>query len=149
MHSVVMCCRRSNRRARSNRQTNRCCQTHYLPASRLITIENPRPQSQKGAAKSQPYSYPGRLCLAGYVWVWLEPTQLSFSNLLLTAELGDNTFGSVRPSVRLHYACGVEWSMYGLGLPSAKENLHDTWNAAQDLCLFVSNQETFAIKNWI
>ena len=45
------------------------------------------------------------------------------------------------------YACGVEWSIYGLGVPSAKENLHDTWNTAQDLCLFVSNQEMFAIKD--
>ncbi len=37
--------------------------------------------------------------------------------------------------------------MYGLGLPCAKENHHDTWNTVQDLCVFVSNQETFAIKS--
>ncbi len=67
---------------------------------------------------------------------------------------------SVRPSVRLfvcllvgallfeplHYACGAEWSIYGLGLPSAKENHHDTWNTAQDLWFFFSNNEMFAIK---
>ena len=47
----------------------------------------------------------------------------------------------------LHYMHGAEWSIYGLGLPSAKENHHDTWNTAQDLCLLVSNQETFAIKS--
>ncbi len=41
----------------------------------------------------------------------------------------------------------MEWSIYGLGLPSAKENHHDMWNTAQDLCLFVSNQEMFAIKS--
>ncbi len=43
-------------------------------------------------------------------------------------------FGSVRPSVHLsvcllcilHYMHGVEWSIYGLGLLSAKENNHDT-----------------------
>ena len=40
----------------------------------------------------------------------------------------------------------AEWLIYGLGLPSAKENHHDTWNTVQDLCLFVSNQEMFAIK---
>ena len=44
---------------------------------------------------------------------------------------------------------GAEWSKYGLGLPSAKENHHDTWNTAQDFCLFVSNQETFAIKSCV
>ncbi len=49
--------------------------------------------------------------------------------------------------VHLHYACGAEWSIYGLGLLSAKENCHDTWNTAKDLCLFVSNQETLAIKS--
>ncbi len=41
----------------------------------------------------------------------------------------------------------MPWSIYGLGLPSAKENDHDTWNIVQDLCVFVSNQETFAIKS--
>ncbi len=46
----------------------------------------------------------------------------------------------------LHYAHAAEWSIYGLGLPSAKENHHDTWNTVQDLYVFVSNQVTFAIK---
>ena len=41
----------------------------------------------------------------------------------------------------------AEWSIYGPGLPSANKNHHDTWNTAKDLCLFVSNQETFAIKS--
>ncbi len=69
----------------------------------------------------------------------------------------DNTFGSVRLSICLctlscfvgleYEFCGAEWSIYGLSLPSAKENHHDTWNTAQDLCLFVSNQETFVIKS--
>ncbi len=36
--------------------------------------------------------------------------------------------------------------MYGLSLPSAKENLCDTWNTVQDLCVFVSNQEVLVIK---
>ncbi len=73
---------------------------------------------------------------------------------------GDNMFGSVRPSVCicspawtvwpltciLHYAHAAEWSIYGLGLQSAKENHHDTWHTVQDLCAFVSGHETFAIK---
>ncbi len=46
----------------------------------------------------------------------------------------------------LHYVLAAEWSIYGLGVPSAKEKHHDTWNTAQDLCGFVSNQGTFAIK---
>ena len=29
----------------------------------------------------------------------------------------------------------------------SKENHHDTWNTVQDFCVFVSNQETFAIEN--
>ena len=44
---------------------------------------------------------------------------------------GDNTFGSVRPSVRL--------SVYALTF--------DTWNTVQDLCVFVSNQGAFPIKS--
>ncbi len=50
---------------------------------------------------------------------------------------GDNTFGSICPSVypsirqRSHgYVHAAEWSIYGLGV----------------LCVFVSNQGTFAIK---
>ncbi len=35
------------------------------------------------------------------------------------------------------YMHGLEWSIHGLSLPSAKENHHDTWNRAQDLCLSV------------
>ena len=38
----------------------------------------------------------------------------------------------------LHYAHAAEWSIYGIGLPSAKENRHDTWNTVQDLCVFVN-----------
>ncbi len=45
-----------------------------------------------------------------------------------------------------HYTHGTEWLIYGLGLSSAEENHHDTWNTAQDLCLVVNNQETVAIK---
>ncbi len=46
----------------------------------------------------------------------------------------------------------AEWSIYELGLLSAKENHDDTWNTVQDLCLFVSNhgnQETFPIKSCV
>ncbi len=28
------------------------------------------------------------------------------------------------------------------------ENHHDTWNTVQDLCVFVSNQETFAVEGF-
>ena len=42
----------------------------------------------------------------------------------------------------LHYACAAKWSIYGLGLPSAKENHRDTWNTVQDLCVFISNQDS-------
>ncbi len=49
----------------------------------------------------------------------------------------------------LHYAHAADWSIYGLGLPSAKENHHDTWHTVQDLCVFVNNQGTFAIKSCV
>ncbi len=41
----------------------------------------------------------------------------------------------------------MEWLIYELDLPDAKENHQDTWNTVQDLCLFVSNQGMFTIKN--
>ena len=41
----------------------------------------------------------------------------------------------------------AEWLIYGLSLPSAKENHHNTWNTIQDLCVFVSNQEMFTINS--
>ncbi len=64
-------------------------------------------------------------------------------------------FGSICLSIRLsvrqrsHYARVAEWLIYGLGLPSASENHHDTWDTVQDPCVFVSNQETFAIKSCV
>ncbi len=53
---------------------------------------------------------------------------------------------SVRPSVCQHYASGAEWSIYGLGVPSAKQHHHDTLNTVQDLCVFVSNKGKFGIQ---
>ncbi len=42
----------------------------------------------------------------------------------------------------LHYGHAAEWLIYGLGLPSAKENHHDTWNTVQ---AFYSGWYTFKL----
>ncbi len=51
-----------------------------------------------------------------------------------------------REIIHLVVSLSVRLRIYGLGLPSAKKNHHDTWNTVQDLCAFVSNQETFTTK---
>ena len=41
----------------------------------------------------------------------------------------------------------VNIDLHVCGLSNAKENHHNTRNTVQDLSVFVSNQETFAIKS--
>ena len=71
--------------------------------------------------------------------------QISRSNTEVKAN-GQGQIPRSRSGI-LHYAHPAEWSIYGLGLLSAKENHQDTWNTVQDFCVFVSNRETFAIKS--
>ncbi len=83
------------------------------------------------------------------LWPWFLAwgSTLTLARLGLSVKVVGQSSRSNDENCDLRYACGAEGSIYGLGLPSAKENHHDTWNTAQELCLFVSNQETFTIKS--
>ncbi len=69
--------------------------------------------------------------------------------LCLTLILRSRSKVKVNSQGQGHYVHAAERSIYGLVLPSPKENYHDTWNAVQDLCVFVNNQGTFAIESCV
>ncbi len=79
-----------------------------------------------------------RKCLASVLKIVLWST--SFSIIFIDREAREiiRLVTSVRPSVRLSVCLFV----YALTSES-----FDTWNTVQDLCVFVSNQETFAVKS--